>query len=742
MLRSITWAEDRTYRSETEDEPYSFYIDSLLSSTKFDLLLGYFSSSAINVLSHGFATFLYNGGKIRLVINNILSKSDKDAIKNGKEGNVPDLELDLYDIRKLKRALDEYGTHFFECLAWLIANNRIEIKIIRPKDGQGIAHYKSGIFSDGVNMVGFNASCNFTAFGLLENLEKLTCHLSWDDKRSQKWIDRETQYFEDIFKGTATFAEYLEVDSVTVAIKEQFSNKDINELLVKEAELQERKSRKLEKKKIREYQEKASTKIEELAREPKFPYTPGPRAYQTKAYDNWVQNSYKGLFAMATGTGKTLTALNCLLNEYRRTGIYRAVILVPTIALLQQWKNECSKFNLKNIITVSVNEDWSGKLAFNSAASNFISTSFIVIVTYASFYRKKFQTHFLTLPDDTILIADEVHNMGSPNISRTLPKIQLKKRIGLSATPNRKYDEEGNESIERFFNDKPPFVFSYSMREAMENEPPALCKYKYFPHLVELNERELAEYLRISKQLVRYFDSATKTFKDNPEVEKLLLARKRVIHKAANKIIAFKNILRKEFRDRSSLKYTLVYVPEGLEANYEEVDDIVETDDDIKLINEYTKAVSTTDNSILVKQYTANTANRNQIVKDFEAGNIHVLTSMKCLDEGVDIPRSELAIFCASTGNPRQFVQRRGRVLRLHKDKIYSVIHDLVVVPAISDNDANYEMERNQVKSELERVIDFSGLSMNMIDTYQALRPVLEYYKLNLYESSGVINED
>ena len=346
----------------------------------------------------------------------------------------------------------------------------------------------------------------------------------------------------------------------------------------------------------------------------------------------------------------------------------------------------------------------------------------------------------MNLPEDTILIADEVHNMGSPNISKTLPKIKLQKRIGLSATPNRKYDEEGNDAIERFFNDRPPFVFSYTMKEAMENDPPALCRYKYYPHLVELNETELAEYLRISKQLLKYFDGATKKFKESPEVENLLLARKRVIHKAANKLPTFKQILKDEFKERKNLKFTLVYVPEGLEANYEEVDDIIESEEDIKLINEYTKAVSGTDNSILVKQYTSNTAKRDQIIKDFENGNIHVLTSMKCLDEGVDVPRSELAIFCASTGNPRQFVQRRGRVLRLHKDKIFSVIHDLVVVPAITDNDNTFEMEKNQVKAELERVIDFSSLSMNRMDTYQALRPVLEYYNLNLYENSNVFN--
>ncbi|MBT1712311.1 DEAD/DEAH box helicase family protein [Fulvivirgaceae bacterium PWU5] len=738
MLNSINWAEDRTYRSETENEPYQFYSECLVASTKLDLLLGYFSSSAINVLSHGFATFLYNGGSVRMVINNILSEADKQAIKKGHQGSIPNLEVDLNDIKKLRRTLDEYGIHFFECLSWLIANDKIQIKIIRPKDGTGIAHYKSGIFSDSNNSVGFNASCNFTAFGLLENLEKLTCHLSWDDRRSQRWIEKETEYFENIFNGTAEFAEYLDVDSVTVAMKNEFGSRDIQELLVKEAELHERKVSKLRKPKIRESHERVLTRIEELSREPKFPYPQGPREYQRQAHASWVANGYKGLFAMATGTGKTLTSLNCLLNEFYRIGSYKAIILVPTIALLNQWKDECLKFNFRNIITVSSRGDWSGKLSFNATASNFISTSFIVIVTYASFYRKKFQAHFVTLPEDTLLIADEVHNIGSPNVARILPKIHLQKRIGLSATPNRKYDEEGNLSIERFFNDRPPFVFSYSMRQAMENDPPALCQYKYYPHLVRLSDEELEEYLRISKQLLKYFDAASKKFKDNPEVENLLLMRKRVIHKAEQKLPVFRKILQDEFRLRKNLKYTLVYVPEGLEANYEEVDEIIEDDEEIRLINEYTRAVSRVDQSVMVSQYTAATKDRQKLTEDYEQGKVHVLTSMKCLDEGVDVPRSELAIFCASTGNPRQFVQRRGRVLRLHKDKIFAVIHDLVVVPATNDDESTFEMEKNLVKAELERVIDFSSLSMNSMDTYQELRPVLEYYNLNLYEDTQV----
>jgi superfamily II DNA or RNA helicase len=149
------------------------------------------------------------------------------------------------------------------------------------------------------------------------------------------------------------------------------------------------------------------------------------------------------------------------------------------------------------------------------------------------------------------------------------------------------------------------------------------------------------------------------------------------------------------------------------------------------LINEYTKAVSHTDDSVMVKQFTSNSTNREEILKNFEESKIHVLTSMKCLDEGVDVPRSELAIFCASTGNPRQFIQRRGRVLRLHKDKIHATIHDLVVVPEIAD-ESTFEMEKGLVKKELERVVDFANLAMNKTETYETLKNILDYYNLNL----------
>lgn len=733
MLKDCHWSIDRDYKTGTENEPAQFYLDGLANSTEFNLLLGYFSSSAINLLSVGFASFISKGGKMRMVINHLLSAKDKEVISRVEE-NPDEIQIfDLSDVVSLERTLDEYDTHFFECLAYLISEKRIEIKVIKPKDGKGIAHYKSGVFSDGKESVGYKASCNFTYYGLSENIEELEAFLSWENGRSNTLIKKQLKYIDDYFSERDEDVEYIPVNEIEVVLKDKFGRKDINELLIQEEQLIRKKQDLISNPKLKRTISKLYSEIDTIRRSPKFPYPSGPRQYQMDAYDKWVDNDFKGIFAMATGTGKTITSLNCLLNEFKKSGTYRAIITVPTTALVEQWKEECAKFNFKNIITVSSKENWDKNLAFFNTAAKLIDTSYIVIVTYASLPRRKFQSYFKQLPKDTILIADETHNLGSKGILRLLPNIHLNKRIGLSATPFRKFDESGNHAIQDFFNDKPPYIVSYSMEEALKIG--WLCKYNYHPHIVKLTNAEMEQYKKLSLQLLRMglIDKATGNFRSTSEIEKKLLERKRIIHKASNKLNAFKEILENEFGKRNNLKYTLVYVPEGQESNFAETDYGVETEEEKKLINEYTRTVSRTNESVMVAQFTGKTQNRDEILKDFEQGNIHVLTSMKCLDEGVDVPRSELAIFCASTGNPRQFIQRRGRVLRLHEDKIHATIHDLVVVPENS-SDSTFEMEKSLIKKELERVVDFANLAINKTETYKTLKDILAYYNLNLNE--------
>ena len=219
----------------------------------------------------------------------------------------------------------------------------------------------------------------------------------------------------------------------------------------------------------------------------------------------------------------------------------------------------------------------------------------------------------------------------------------------------------------------------------------------------------------------------------------LLLKRKRIIHKAANKLSAFRQIVRRRMEEKGSLKYTLVYVPEGnkpdnFEADIFDQSDTIAFDPETEhLIDDFTRIVRDMDSHIIVRQFTSESTDRDAMLKGFADGSIDVLTSMKCLDEGVDVPRSELAIFCASTGNPRQFIQRRGRVLRTHKDKRFATIHDLIVIPDNVFDEECYALEKSLVESELKRVRDFALLSENLNDTDDELKEVLDRYCLSIF---------
>lgn len=302
MLNKVKWSENRDYTTGRENEPLQFYIDALSNSKNFDLLLGYFSSTAISILSLGFASFLYSGGKMRIAINNILSNQDKKAIQKRQHNEASVINFSLEDIQSLRKTLDEYSLHFFECLAWLISKKQIEIKIIQPK-GKGISHYKTGIFSDGENKVSFNASCNFTAFGLVENLERLECSLNWDNDLSNSQINSQVKNFNSIFNEEADFVNYLDISEVTIAIKSEFGGKEIDQLLIKEKELIQKKKEILSNTNLQNSLKNALKKLErleELALLPKFPFDKGPRPYQKAAYTSWIKNKKKGLFAMAT----------------------------------------------------------------------------------------------------------------------------------------------------------------------------------------------------------------------------------------------------------------------------------------------------------------------------------------------------------------------------------------------------------------------------------------------------------
>jgi superfamily II DNA or RNA helicase len=743
MLREVEWSSDRSYRSKTENEPLQFYLDGLFNSNQFDLLLGYFSSAAISVLSLGFAAFLHRGGQMRLVMNNVLSLKDRDAIQQGLNGDTENVTFDLSDIESLHRTLDEYGKHFFQCISWLIANSKIELKIVKPKDSDGIAHYKSGAFSDGEDVVGFKASSNFTAFGLLENLEELDAFLSWENGRSNKMISSQTRDFDALFSGSAEYVEYLGAEDVKIAIRDAFGDRSLTELLADEKKLAQKKKSRFDSPALKKALSKFIPQMDVISREPTFPYPTGPREYQKIAYVNWVQNGRVGIFGMATGTGKTITALNCVLEEYRRNinNVYRAIILVPTLTLVKQWEKEVLSFNYTDVFKVASMFPWRQELSTLASTSKHIPISFIIISTYASFVKKDMQSLVKLLPNDTIFIADEGHNLAAPEVARCLNNLHFEKRVGLSATPKRIYDPEGTIAMEDFFSDKEPYTYSFSLERAIKED--VLCKYFYYPHIIHLTEEELAEYRSLSLQIAKLYRIKPRDHEIQKRIESKLLARKRIIHKAENKLPKTIEILSEIFQEDRMKKYILIYVPEGNTFEIHESEEELNSEN-IRIINQYTRDIAQLNDDILVNQFISGKKDRDDVLNQFADGTINVIASMKCLDEGIDIPRAETAIFCSSTGNPRQFIQRRGRILRKHPEKRYAYIHDLVVIPGYQEEmgkDGTYELERNLTRNELERVMYFASLSKNPYHTEEVFDDVCNHYGLNLYTIQNELRE-
>lgn len=367
------------------------------------------------------------------------------------------------------------------------------------------------------------------------------------------------------------------------------------------------------------------------------------------------------------------------------------------------------------------------------------NASYVIISTYASFVRDKVFKEFATLPKKRLLlIADEAHNMGSGRILDKLDGIPFLRRIGLSATPERQFDDAGTARLYEFFGASDKFTFEYTMQEAIDNG--FLCRYYYYPHIVRLTDAEMAEYMKISLKLAKMYNNSRKDFKKSDDILKiLLLKRKHIIHKAINKEKVFRSIIHDRFVEKGDLKYTLVYVPEGNRPDdnnsdiYDDIDIVQDDDFSNHIIDKFTRIVQEVSPTTTVKKFTSDSTNRDEILTAFANGDLEVLTSMKCLDEGVDIPRSELAIFCASTGNPRQFIQRRGRILRTHKDKKFAYIHDLVVVPEVSSAAESFNMERNLLAGEIRRVKDFALLSENAYSSVQELDDILEYYNLSIF---------
>ena len=718
-----------------EQDPAEFFLDALCNSVKYDLALGYFSSSGFRALALGFANFIMNGGIMRVIMNDVLYPHDKNAIEKGYSAKPDELIEDdfINTIGQLYSSLSGYDKHFFNCISWLIATQKLELLAITPiGNSSGIAHQKFGIFSDNNNKVAFNGSTNFSKQAMFYNMETLSCYKSWGaDLNDIKRIEYFERTFADIWAGRNQSVQVVPIERIKTYLRSTFDVQNIDYLVDEEEALLEESKRqgtisgeraKGYQKKLKELKEKLKINNNKLEG-PILPHNIHLHDYQLQAYSDWQASDWVGLFEMATGTGKTLIALNCAIELYKKEGSIKILVLVPTIPLSNQWNEEAEKLHFENIVMVnSKNKTWQNKIVHLINMDFAKPTSFCLITTYASFRSPQFDSIVSKLSEKTLLIADEAHNFGTKRQIGGFPA-KFHRRIGLTATPKRYFDEEGTQAILEFFNSVDKSTSKLDMGTAIEKG--ILCRYYYYPRIVFLTPEELSQYKDISIKLAKYYNFDTEKLPGNDIVNALLLKRKRIVNQAVEKLDCLRQILSELTGREKPLRYTFVYVPEGSSNIYGH---------DIKIIDAYAKIISQ-EFGLRQHQFIGNTKDRSNILSKFAHGELHVLTAMKCLDEGIDVKRAEIAIFSASSGNRRQFVQRRGRILRIHPDKPYAIIYDMVVVPSPSHRhfSENIIMERNLLRNELIRVAEFASISINKYEALNSLQNVAKEYGLDIY---------
>jgi DNA phosphorothioation system restriction enzyme len=428
---------------------------------------------------------------------------------------------------------------------------------------------------------------------------------------------------------------------------------------------------------------------------PQLPEQLKLRSYQQQAISNWFKNQGRGTLKMATGSGKTITALAIAHQLYQQIDLQVLIIICPFRHLVTQWGRECEKFQLQPILACESIHKWQSKFSAQLARINTARQKFLTIITTnQTLITPGFQSQLKYLPDRTLIIGDEAHNLGAKKCGSSLPR-NVGLRLALSATPERHYDEEGTQSIIDYFGDilQPEFT----LKDAIDCG--ALVHYLYYPILVELTEDESKQYLKLTRAISRkllYQDRAAQREFDTPDLTPLLMQRARLIGAAANKLVALKALM----QERLNTSHTLFYCGDG-------------SSDSIQQLTAVTHILGH-ELGYRVNAYTAATSllDREHLRHQFESGALQGLVAIRCLDEGIDIPAIRHAVILASSTNPRQFIQRRGRILRPDPGKDRATLYDMVVLPPELDRET-LAIERNLLKRELLRLIEFADLADN-----------------------------
>lgn len=460
---------------------------------------------------------------------------------------------------------------------------------------------------------------------------------------------------------------------------------------------------------VREHQEKYDSRQDSNLGSPAFPDDLILREYQHQAVANWLTNRGRGTLKMATGSGKTIIALAIATELYQQIGLKVLLIVCPYKHLVNQWSRECHKFNLLPIIAMNRVDNWQSELSNRLYNLETRPQSFLTIITTNStLISAGMQSQIKYFPAKTLIVGDEAHNLGSSRLESSLPR-NIGLRLALTATPERQYDEIGTEALLNYFGKiiQPEFSLADAIKQG------ALVRYLYYPVLVELTPSETLIYAQITKRIGWVLNN-NPNFANNDTLTSLLTKRSRLVASAANKL----NSLRELMSSRLHTSHTLFYCGDGhLNNQVRQIDAVTE------LLGKqlgYRVNTYTTDTPLAIRE---------TLRRQFESGELQGLVAIKCLDEGIDIPAIKTAVILASSNNPRQFIQRRGRILRPHPHKNLATLFDTIVIPPTLER-TTWEIEKSLLRKELMRFITFAELADNGDEAIAKLLQLQDRYQL------------
>lgn len=678
-----------SYRTDVDDFAQDLFRPALGAARQYDRATGFFSSACFGVLAEPFSDFFVSGGRMTLITSPLLSAADLDAIERVYVGRdvsgIPSNPMAALRSGKLPAPL---------AFGHLLYTGQLQAYIAKPQSTyeQAIYHEKFGLLSDERgNTIGFSGSLNDSELALKANFERLETFSSWASQDAR----RKVAVFREQFRRL--------VDNETSRLEVQPLISAYGKGWLRQRPMDER-TQPMAKPMI----STRSTSIEALV--------PSPRRlfeHQEQAISDWARAEGRGIFAIATGGGKTITALSLASRLFDSLGgrPMCIVVVAPFIHLVDQWREVAKEFGLDPIRCAVSEKNWRAELAtavhaLNSGHRKVLS----IAVTAATLQRPAFQEILGRVRVHMLVIGDEVHNYGAPRIQAALPK-QATFRVGLSATPERWLDEEGTKAIHAYFG---IVVSTYTLANAIRDG--ILTPYDYFPIIVELEPEEAAEYAELSAALARYSVTGEEGSLSTP-AKMLLLKRARLLGSARGKLPQLRRLLER----RRQGTHILIYCGDGRSdvgemgltegGENDEDESMRQVDAVVKMIAE--------DLGMSCARYTSETApeDRTEILRHFDSGLIQVLVAIRCLDEGVDVPSTRTAFILASSTNPRQFIQRRGRVLRRSPKtgKEFAEIYDFFVVPPAPgvDDSLSIATTRKLFSTQLRRVVEFSTSARN-----------------------------